>query len=74
LFVIEPNLPHTPPWVPETKAVELVGEAAPELALPRLARAATSAKESAGRIAGDPVSLSSFRGKKVICLFLSSYT
>lgn len=51
-----------------------VGKPAPDFTLPLL-KSETSAKGvKVDRITDQQVKLSSFRGKKVVCLFMSSYT
>jgi hypothetical protein len=75
LFVIEPYLPHTPQGSPaKVEEDEIVGKPAPDLVLPRLAQGTDSGKKTMSPVAGEPVRLSSFRGKKTVCIFLSSYT
>ena len=52
----------------------VIGEPAPDLFLPRLVQRAELGKKTLDPTAGELVRLSSFRGKKVVCIFLSSYT
>ncbi len=53
---------------------ELTGTAAPDLQLPRLNREAGSPGATTGEVGSETVRLASFRGKRIVCLFLSSYT
>ena len=57
------------PWTPlET------GIPAPDFELPLLHEELNEKGEKIGRITDEKIRLSSFRGKKVVCLFMSSYT
>ena len=51
-----------------------VGRVAPDFTLPRLKFSTDSDGKTVGRITTEKVALSSFRGKKPVCLILSSYT
>jgi len=51
-----------------------VGRLAPDFTLPRLKFDTDSQGKTVGRITTEKVVLSSFRGKKPVCLILSSYT
>jgi hypothetical protein len=51
-----------------------VGKPAPDFELPVLKQELNDKGEKVDRITDEKVKLSSFRGKKVVCLFMSSYT
>ena len=51
-----------------------IGSPAPEFALPVLKSEKNAAGETVERITDEEVNLSDFRGKKIVCLFTSSYT
>lgn len=51
-----------------------VGTPAPDFELPLLKEDWNEQGEKIGRITDRKIKLSSFRGKKVVCLFMSSYT
>jgi len=51
-----------------------VGTPAPDFELPLLEEDLNEKGEKIGRITDQKIKLSSFRGKKVVCLFMSSYT
>jgi len=55
---------------PEVK----VGAEAPDFELPWLKLEKDAKGQIAGKISKEKVKLSSFRGKKVVCIFSSSYT
>ena len=59
---------------PQPVQVRRPDEAVPDLELPVLTEAVGSDGQQASPIAAETIKLSSFRGKKVVCLFLSSYT
>lgn len=52
----------------------LVGKEAPDFTLPLLVEEETDKGEKVNRITDKKVTLSDFRGKKVVCIFFSSYT
>lgn len=51
-----------------------VGQMAPDFELPLLKEQKGPKGEKLYRISKEKIKLSSFRGKKVVCLFMSSYT
>ena len=51
-----------------------VGEAAPDFELPRLIITRDADGNPIGKISEEKIKLSSFRGKKPVCLIMSSYT
>jgi hypothetical protein len=51
-----------------------IGKPAPDFELPMLKSELNEKGEKVDRITDEKVKLSSFRGKKVVCLFMSSYT
>ena len=51
-----------------------VGQAAPDFELPMLSGARDRKGEQVWRLTETKVKLSSFRGKKLVCVFFSSYT
>lgn len=51
-----------------------VGEPAPDFELPLLKEETAEDGTKSYRITDEKVKLSSFRGKKVVCVFMSSYT
>ena len=52
-----------------------IGELAPDFELPRLTFGKDASGEPIGKINdNDTIKLSSFRGKKPVCLIMSSYT
>ncbi len=51
-----------------------VGQAAPDFELPILKEGKDAEGNKVNRITGEKIKLSSFRGKKVVCVFFSSYT
>ena len=51
-----------------------IGRPAPDFELPLLETTTNKAGETVDRVTDEKVRLSSFRGRKVVCLFLSSYT
>ena len=51
-----------------------IGNPAPDFDLPLLVTGLDSEKNAIGKITDEKVKLSSLRGKKVVCLFLTSYT
>jgi hypothetical protein len=51
-----------------------VGKPAPDFELPVLKQELNDKGENVDRITDEKVKLSSFRGNKVVCLFMSSYT
>jgi len=50
------------------------GAEAPDFELARLALHKNAKGQTVGKISKEKVKLSSFRGKKVVCIFSSSYT
>ena len=52
----------------------LTGKEAPDFTLPLLVEEETDKGEKVNRITDKKVTLSDFRGKKVVCIFFSSYT
>jgi hypothetical protein len=52
----------------------IVGEPAPDFELPRLNDESVPKDQKLGLSDGDRIRLSSFRGDKIVCLFVSSYT
>ena len=52
----------------------LIGKEAPDFSLPLLVEEENDQGEKVNRITDEKVTLSAFRGKKVVCLFFSSYT
>lgn len=58
----------------ESTAQVEIGKPAPDFELPLLKQEVNEKGEKVGRITDAKVRLSSFRGKKVVCLFTSSYT
>ena len=52
----------------------LVGKEAPDFTLPLLVEEKTDKGEKVNRITDEKVTLADFRGKKVVCIFFSSYT
>jgi hypothetical protein len=65
--------PKSPPKRDTARRLE-IGKPAPDLELPLLKEEVGADGEKVGRITDEKVKLSSFRGRKVVCLFLSSYT
>jgi hypothetical protein len=60
---------------PERPGARLeVGKPAPDFELPVLTQESDDKGEKVDRITDEKVKLSSFRGKKVVCLFMSSFT
>ncbi len=51
-----------------------VGELAPDFELPRLIITRDADGNPIGKISEEKIKLSSFRGKKPVCLIMSSYT
>jgi hypothetical protein len=51
-----------------------VGTAAPDFELPLLKQTVNEQGEKVDQVTDEKVRLSSFRGKRVVCLFMSSYT
>ena len=51
-----------------------VGEAAPDFELPKLIITRDAAGNPIGKISEEKIQLSSFRGKKPVCVIMSSYT
>jgi hypothetical protein len=51
-----------------------LGKPAQDFELPLLKWAEDEKGEKVGRITDEKIKLSSYRGKKVVCLFMSSYT
>jgi len=51
-----------------------IGRPAPDFELPLLEATTNKAGQTVARVTDKKIRLSSFRGKKVVCLFLSSYT
>lgn len=51
-----------------------VGQAAPDFELPILKEGKDAEGNKVNRITDEKIKLSSFRGKKVVCVFFSSYT
>lgn len=51
-----------------------VGEPAPDFELPRLIISRDSQGKPIGKISEEKIKLSSFRGKKPVCMIMSSYT
>jgi hypothetical protein len=60
--------PRRPRFVP------LVGKPAPDFDLPVLVEQADPKGKRVNRITEEKVQLSSFRGKRIVCVFFSSYT
>ena len=58
----------------ETGAVLEIGTPAPDFELPVLQQGANAKGEDIARITNETIRLSAFRGKKVVCIFMSSYT
>ena len=52
----------------------IVGQVAPDFELPRLSLVKGKKGKRIGKISSEKVKLSSFRGKKPVCLIFSSYT
>ena len=52
----------------------LTGKTAPDFTLPLLVEEKNDKDEKVNRITDEKVTLSDFRGKKVVCIFFSSYT
>ena len=52
----------------------VVGDQAPDFELPRLTVTTDADGKPIGKISEEKVKLSSFRGKKPVCLIMSSYT
>jgi hypothetical protein len=52
----------------------VVGRQAPDFELPRLTLTTDADGNPIGKISDEKVKLSSFRGKKPVCLIMSSYT
>jgi hypothetical protein len=52
----------------------VVGEAAPDFELPRLTLTTDADGKPIGKVSDEKIKLSSFRGKKPVCLIMSSYT
>jgi hypothetical protein len=57
-------------WTPHV----VVGQEAPDLELPLLQFKKDAQGKEVGTISTNTVRISSFRGKKVVCIFFSSYT
>ena len=51
-----------------------VGELAPDFELPKLIITRDAAGKPIGKISEEKIKLSSFRGKKPVCMIMSSYT
>jgi len=51
-----------------------IGQPAPEFELPPLVFEKNEKGEKVGKIGTERVQLSAFRGKKIVCIFSSSYT
>ena len=51
-----------------------IGQPAPDFELPSLKQEANENGEMVAGVSSELIRLSSFRGKKVVCLFLSSYS
>lgn len=51
-----------------------VGQAAPDFELPILKEGQDAEGNKVNRITDEKIKLSSFRGKKIVCVFFSSYT
>lgn len=64
----------TAPGAARTAVGLEVGQLAPDFELPLLKEETNAAGEKVARITDEKVRLSSFRGKKVVCVFMSSYT
>ena len=58
----------------KARPVLKVGEPAPDFELPLLTEEENEDGEKVFRISDEKVKLSSFRGEKVVCVFMSSYT
>ena len=56
------------------RALLQTGQPAPDFELPLLQVETNKKGEKVYRITDEKVKLSSFRGKKVVCIFMSSYT
>ena len=52
----------------------VVGRQAPDFELPRLTLTTDADGKPIGKISDEKIKLSSFRGKKPVCLIMSSYT
>ncbi len=52
----------------------VVGEEAPDFELPRLTLTTDADGKPIGKVSDEKIKLSSFRGKKPVCLIMSSYT
>lgn len=56
------------------KSKIVVGREAPDFELPRLTLTTDADGKPIGKVSDEKIKLSSFRGKKPVCLIMSSYT